>query len=154
MIKTTKKETPKYTLINKISMSCITDTQIYFQPTAQYLVVMLLYVSATSRSHLQGADVKNCCLCPPVRRTVYSPNISRQENQQLRMSSLLIPCLFSFFQHNPTLSHVYSYIRCDNTWCSYTISDIYGEIQRSFKWKAENLYEIRNVKWPMIILCV
>ena len=108
MIKTTRKETPKYTLINKISMSCITDTQIYFQPTAQYLVVMLLHVSAaTSRSHLQGAEVNNCCLCPPVRRTVYSPNISRQEIPHLRMSSLLLPCLFSVTQHTPALSHAY-----------------------------------------------
>jgi hypothetical protein len=92
--------------MNKISISCITDTQIYFQPAAQYLVVMLLHVSATSRSHLQGAEVNNCCLCPPVRRTVYSPNISRQENPHLRMLSLLLPYLFSVSQHTPTLSHV------------------------------------------------
>jgi len=93
--------------INKISMSCIIGAQIYFQSTAHYLVVMLLHVSATSRSHLQGAAVNNCCLCLPVRRTVYSPNISRQDNPHLRMSSLLFPCLFSVTQHTPPLSYVY-----------------------------------------------
>jgi len=132
-------------------MSCIISAQIYFQSTAQYLVVMLLHVSATSRSHLQGAPVNNCCLCLPVRRTVYSQISLDKINRTYACRHCFFP---AYLVSLNILLLCRTYIWCDNTCCSYSPSDIYGEIQRSFKWKAENLNKIRNMKQPVINVCV
>jgi hypothetical protein len=45
----------RFFLILYIFHAIISYTHIYYQPTTQYIVLMLLHVSATNSSHLQGA---------------------------------------------------------------------------------------------------
>jgi hypothetical protein len=144
-------KTPKYTLINKISMSCIIYTQIYFQPTAQHswcyymfqpraaAIFMELRLTIVASVHVSDGRSSTRQIFLDKKTRTYT---CRYCSSPAYLASLNILLL------------CHTYIWCDNTCCSYSLSDVYGEIQRSFKWKAENLCKIRNMKEHVITLRV